>query len=96
MRDSTISFVNSDGLDSWRFDTRPGSDIGSIYVQSSSQHTIWTRYRHHKYRIPYHVASFKEGDNLRVELAYAVPKYQCVCLGCGQRTIVYGKWRVCV
>ena len=32
-------------------------------------------YRHHKYRIPYQVASFKDGDSLRVELAYALPKY---------------------
>ena len=32
-------------------------------------------YGRKKYSVPYQVASFKDGDSLRVELAYALPKY---------------------
>ena len=70
----SISFVNSDGLDSWRFDTRLGRTSARYTFNHQPTHYM-DPFRHHKYRIPYHVASFKEGDSLRVELAYAVPKY---------------------
>ena len=70
----TISFVNSDGLDSWRFDTRPGRTSSRYTFNHQPTHFI-DPYRHHKYRIPYQVASFQDGDSLRVELAYALPKY---------------------
>ena len=32
-------------------------------------------YGRKKYSVPYQIASFKDGDSLRVELAYALPKY---------------------
>ena len=70
----SISFVNSDGLDSWRFDTRPGRTSARYTFNHQPTHFM-DPFRHHKYRIPYHVASFKDGDSLRVELAYALPKY---------------------
>ena len=70
----SISFVNSDGLDSWRFDTRPGRTSARYTFNHQPTHYM-DPFRHHKYRIPYHVASFKDGDSLRVELAYALPKY---------------------
>ena len=70
----TISFVNSDGLDSWRFDTRPDR-TSSRYTFNHQPTYFIDPYGHHKYRIPYQVASFKDGDSLRVELAYALPKY---------------------
>ena len=70
----TISFVNSDGLDSWRFDTRPGRTSGRYTFNHQPTHFI-DPYGHHKYRIPYQVASFQDGDSLRLELAYALPKY---------------------
>ncbi len=70
----TISFVNSDGLDSWRFDTRPGRTSSRYTFNHQPTHFI-DPYGHHKYRIPYQAAIFKDGDSLRVELAYALPKY---------------------
>ncbi len=70
----SISFFNSDGLDSWRFDTRPGRVSGRYTFNHEPTH-YRDPYRHRKYRIPYQVASFKDGDNYRVELAYALPKY---------------------
>ena len=70
----TISFVNSDGLDSWRFDTRPGRTSSRYTFNHQPTHFI-DPYGHHKYRIPYQVASFQDGDSLRLELAYALPKY---------------------
>ena len=70
----SISFVNSDGLDSWRFDTRPGR-ISARYTFNHQPTHYMDPFRHHKYRIPNQVASFKDGDSLRVELAYALPKY---------------------
>ena len=70
----SISFVNSDGLDSWRFDTRPGRTSGRYTFNHRPTHYM-DPFRHHKYRIPYQVASFKDGDSVRVELAYALPKY---------------------
>ncbi|MDE2998867.1 MAG: GWxTD domain-containing protein [Gemmatimonadota bacterium] len=70
----SISFVNSDGLDSWRFDTRPGR-ISARYIFNHQPTHYMDPFRHHKYRIPNQVASFKDGDRLRVELAYALPKY---------------------
>ena len=70
----SISFVNSDGLDSWRFDTRPGRVSGRYTFDHEPTHFM-DPFRHHKYRIPYQVASFKDGENYRVELAYALPKY---------------------
>lgn len=74
MRDSRSLFCNSDGLDSWRFDTRPGR-ISSRYIFKSQPPHVLDPYRHHKYRIPYQVVGFKDGNSLRVELAYALPKY---------------------
>ena len=70
----SISFVNSDGLDAWRFDTRPGRTSARYTFNHQPTHFM-DPYRHYKYRIPYHVASFKDGDSVRVELAYALPKY---------------------
>ncbi len=70
----SISFVNSDGLDSWRFDTRPGRTSARYTFNHQPTHFM-DPYRHCKYRIPYQVASFKDGDSVRVELAYALPKY---------------------
>ena len=70
----SISFVNSDGLNSWRFDTRPGRTSARYTFNHQPTHFM-DPYRHQKYRIPYQVASFKDGDSLRVELAYALPKY---------------------
>ncbi len=81
----TISFVNSDGLDSWRFDTRPGR-ISSRYMFNHQPTHFIDPYRHHKYRIPYQVASFQDGDSLRVELAYVLPKYN-VTVSDSDRTI---------
>ena len=82
----SISFVNSDGLDGWRFDTRPGRK-SSRYVFNHQPTRFIDPYRHHKYRIPYQVASFKDGDSLRVELAYALPKYN-VAVSDSDRSIV--------
>ena len=70
----SISFYNSDGLDSWRFDTRPGR-ISSRYIFNRQPPHVLDPYRHNKYRIPYQVVGFKDGNSLRVELAYALPKY---------------------
>ena len=70
----SISFVNSDGLDSWRFDTRPGRTSGRYTFNHRPTHYM-DPFRFSKYRIPYQVSSFKDGDSLRVELAYAVPKF---------------------
>ena len=70
----SISFVNSDGLDSWRFDTRPGR-ISARYTFNNEPSHYPDPFRLSKYRIPYQVASFKDGDSVRVELAYALPKY---------------------
>ncbi len=70
----SISFVNSDGLDSWRFDTRPGRTSGRYTFNHRPTHYM-DPFRFSKYRIPYHVASFKDDDSVRVELAYVVPKY---------------------
>ena len=70
----SISFVNSDGLDSWRFDTRPGRTSGRYTFNHQPTHYM-DPFRFSKYRIPYQVASFKDGDSVRVELAYALPKY---------------------
>ena len=81
----TISFVNSDGLDSWRFDTRPGR-ISSRYMFNHQPTHFIDPYRHYKYRIPYQVASFQDGDSLRVELAYVLPKYN-VTVSDSDRTI---------
>ena len=81
----TISFVNSDGLDSWRFDTRPGR-ISSRYMFNHQPTHFIDPYRHHKYRIPYQVASFQDGDSHRLELAYALPKYN-VSVSDSDRTI---------
>ena len=72
----SISFVNGDGLDSWRFDTRPGRTSARYTFNHQPTHFM-DPYRHYKYRIPYQVASFsfKDGDSVRVELAYALPRY---------------------
>ncbi len=70
----SISFVNTDGLDSWRFDTRPGRTTGRYTFNHRPTHYM-DPFRFSKYRIPYQVASFKDGDSVRVELAYALPKY---------------------
>ncbi|MDE2998866.1 MAG: GWxTD domain-containing protein [Gemmatimonadota bacterium] len=70
----SISFVNSDGLDSWRFDTRPGR-ISARYRFNHQPAQFKDPYGHHKYRIPYQAAIFKDGDSHRMELAYALPKY---------------------
>ncbi len=70
----SISFFNSDGLDSWRFDTRPGRVSGRYTFNHEPAHFM-DPYRHHKYRVPYQVASFEDGEGYRVELAYALPKY---------------------
>ena len=70
----SISFVNSDGLDSWRFDTRPGRISARYRFNHQPAHFI-DPYGHHKYRIPYQAAIFKDGDGHRMELAYALPKY---------------------
>ncbi len=70
----SISFVNSDGLDSWRFDTRPGR-VSGRYTFDQEQPHFRDPYRLSKYRVPYQIASFKEGDRCRIELAYALPKY---------------------
>ncbi|MDE3258736.1 MAG: GWxTD domain-containing protein [Gemmatimonadota bacterium] len=70
----TISFVNSDGLDSWRFDTRPGRISARYRFDHQPAHFI-DPYGHHKYRIPYLAAIFKDGDGQRMELAYALPKF---------------------
>ena len=74
MRDSQFRSYNSDGLDSWRFDTRPGR-ISARYTFDHQPTHYLDRFRLSKYRIPYQVASFKDGDTYRVELAYALPKY---------------------
>ena len=70
----SISFVNSDGLDSWRFDTRPGR-VSGLYTFNHEPTHFRDPYRHCKYRIPYQVASFEDGESYRVALAYALPKY---------------------
>ena len=70
----SISFFNSDGLDSWRFDTRPGR-ISARYTFNHKPTHYLDPFRLSKYRIPYQAASFKDGDTYRVELAYALPKY---------------------
>ncbi|MCY3764685.1 MAG: GWxTD domain-containing protein [Gemmatimonadetes bacterium] len=70
----SISFVNSDGLDSWRFDTRPGRISARYRFNHHPAHFI-DPYGHHKYRIPYQAAIFKDGDSHRMELAYALPKF---------------------
>ncbi len=70
----SISFVNSDGLDSWRFDTRPGRVSGRYTFDQEEPH-FRDPYRLSKYRVPYQIASFKDGDRYRIELAYALPKY---------------------
>ena len=70
----SISFVNSDGLDSWRFDTRPGRTSGRYTFNHRPTHYM-DPFRFSKYRIPYQVSSFKDDDSVRVELAYALPKY---------------------
>ena len=70
----SISFVNSDGLDSWRFDTRPGRISGRYTFNNEPSHYL-DPFRLRKYRIPYQVACFKDGDGYRVELAYALPRY---------------------
>ena len=70
----SISFFNSDGLDSWRFDTRPGR-ISARYTFDHQPTHYLDPFRLSKYRIPYQAASFKDGDRYRVELAYALPKY---------------------
>ena len=70
----SISFVNSDGLDSWRFDNRPGRISARYRFDHQPAHFI-DPYGHHKYRIPYLAAVFKDGDSHRMELAYALPKY---------------------
>ena len=71
----SISFFNSDGLDSWRFDTRPGrisarytfnhrtdSLSGPVPASASTEsHTRWQ--------------ASGTGTAYRVELAYALPKY---------------------
>ncbi len=70
----SISFVNSDGLDSWRFDTRPGR-VSARYTFDHQPTHYLDPFRLSKYRVPYQVASFKDGDTYRVELAYALHKY---------------------
>ncbi|MDE2889783.1 MAG: GWxTD domain-containing protein [Gemmatimonadota bacterium] len=70
----SISFYNSDGLDSWRFDTRPGRVSGRYTFHNEPSHYL-DPFRLSKYRIPYQAASFKDGDTCRVELAYALPRY---------------------
>ncbi|MDE2998865.1 MAG: GWxTD domain-containing protein [Gemmatimonadota bacterium] len=70
----SISFYNSDGLDSWRFDTRPGR-VSARYTFNHKPTHYMDPFRLSKYRIPYQVASFKDGDTYRVELAYALPRY---------------------
>ena len=70
----SISFFNGDGLDSWRFDTRPGR-ISARYTFNHQPTHFMDPFRHHKYRIPCQVTSFRDGDSYRVELAYALPKY---------------------
>ena len=70
----SISFYNSDGLDSWRFDTRPGR-VSARYTFYHQPAHYMDPFRLSKYRIPYQAASFRDGDTYRVELAYALPKY---------------------
>ncbi len=70
----SISFVNGDGLDSWRFDTRPGRISARHRFNLQPAHFI-DPYGHQKYRIPYQAAIFKDGDGHHMELAYALPKY---------------------
>ncbi len=81
----TISFVNSDGLDSWRFDTRPGR-TSSRYVFNHQPTHFMDPYGRFKYRIPFQIAIFKDGDSRRLELAYALPEYN-VSLSNSDRTI---------
>ncbi len=81
----TISFVNSDGLDSWRFDTRPGRTSSRYVFNYQPTHFI-DPYGHYKYRIPYQVAIFRDGDSHRLELAYALPRYNVTVVDSG-RTI---------
>ena len=73
----SISFRNWDGFDAWRF----GTDRTSgqyVFDRTPSHYT--DPYRRSKYRIPYQLASFKDGDGLRLELSYVLPKYNLTVL----------------
>ena len=80
----SIFFQNWDGLDGWHFGTERVYGRGADMVPSgvpSGRYVFKTRpqryvdpYKHLKYAIPHQVAAFRDGDSVRVEVAYALPR----------------------
>jgi GWxTD domain-containing protein len=80
----SIFFQNWDGLDGWHFGTERVYGRGADKVASqvpSGRYVFKTMpqryvdpYKHLKYTIPHQVAAFRDGDSVRVEVAYALPR----------------------
>ena len=77
-----LAFINWDGLDMWGF-WQPGMTFGttSISTAPSALSVFRTEppryidpYTQQKYSVPHLVAAFREADEVRVEVAYAIPK----------------------
>ncbi len=71
----TITFRNRDGLDGWRFDTTyspVGPSPREVFNRTPPRYV--DPYLHEKYSLPHQVAAFQEGDSVRLELSYVLPK----------------------
>ena len=71
-----LTFRNMDGLDGWAFDwTYHGvADPAAREVFKKKAPRYVDPYARQKYRMPNQVAAFREGEGVRVEIAYALPK----------------------
>jgi len=75
-----VTFLNWDGLDGWRFASARVFGLGSLStdpslsVFQSKPPRYVDPYRNKKYSLPHQIAAFQEGDSVRVELSYAIPK----------------------
>jgi hypothetical protein len=75
-----VTFLNWDGLDGWHFASARVFGLGQVNTDPSygvfnaTPPRYVDPYKDKKYSLPHQIATFQEGDSVRVELSYAMPK----------------------
>ena len=71
----TLTFRNWDGLNGWRFDTTYSLDEPSgLDVFNRTPPRYVDPYLNQKYSVPHQVIAFQNGDSIRLEFSYVLPK----------------------